>query len=53
MVTRDVLAHAMMVGVPAQQVGWVCECGEKLDDTLVCKSCQRRYDSGINGLEER
>lgn len=27
-VTRDVLAHAVVVGVPARVVGWACACGE-------------------------
>ena len=29
-VTADVPAHALVVGVPARQVGWVCQCGERL-----------------------
>ncbi len=29
-VTRDVPAHALVVGVPAQLVGYVCKCGERL-----------------------
>lgn len=29
-VTHDVPAHALMVGVPARQVGWVCRCGQTL-----------------------
>jgi UDP-2-acetamido-3-amino-2,3-dideoxy-glucuronate N-acetyltransferase len=27
-VTRDVPAHAVVVGNPARIVGWACECGE-------------------------
>ena len=41
-VVRDVPAHALMVGNPARRVGWMCECGERLPDTLVC-TCGRRY----------
>lgn len=29
-VNRDVKAYALVVGVPARQVGWVCQCGETL-----------------------
>lgn len=30
-VIKDVLAYALMVGVPARQVGWMSEFGEQLD----------------------
>ena len=42
-VTKDVLDYALVVGVPARQKGWVCECGELLDQSLTCRSCQRKY----------
>src|SRR5260370_18295052 len=29
-VTSDVPAYALMVGVPARRVGWMCQCGERL-----------------------
>jgi UDP-2-acetamido-3-amino-2,3-dideoxy-glucuronate N-acetyltransferase len=41
-VTRDVKDFALMEGVPARQTGWVCECGERLDDSHLCK-CGRKY----------
>jgi UDP-2-acetamido-3-amino-2,3-dideoxy-glucuronate N-acetyltransferase len=41
-VTKDVKDFALMAGVPARQIGWVCECGEKLDDSLRC-GCGRKY----------
>ena len=42
-VTKDVPDFALMVGVPAHQIGWVCECGKRLDDTLICE-CGRHYN---------
>ena len=41
-VTRDVKPYALMAGVPARRIGWVCECGKKLDSSLAC-SCGRKY----------
>jgi UDP-2-acetamido-3-amino-2,3-dideoxy-glucuronate N-acetyltransferase len=29
-VQRDVPAYALMVGVPARRIGWMCQCGERL-----------------------
>ena len=52
-VTKDVPDHALMAGVPAKQIGWVCECGEVLKDGLKCSSCGRSYEEKSGGLEER
>ena len=41
-VIKDVKDFALMAGVPARQIGWVCECGKILDDSLSC-SCGRNY----------
>ena len=41
-VTKDVPDYALMAGVPAKQIGWVCECGKRLDDSLHCE-CGREY----------
>lgn len=51
-VTKDVPDHAIMMGTPARQRGWACECGAKLGDDLVCPKCGRRYVQGEQGLEE-
>lgn len=42
-VTKDVKDYALMVGVPARQIGWVCECGKRLDDVTLKCDCGRRY----------
>ena len=51
-VTSDVPAHALMLGVPARRKGWACECGELLPDGLSCKTCGRKYRETDDGLEE-
>lgn len=42
-VAKDVPDYALMAGVPAKQVGWICECGKKLGSNLICKKCGRKY----------
>ncbi len=45
-VTRDVAAHQLVVGVPARPAGWVCRCGaiasrdEARPDDVRCATCQ-------------
>ena len=51
-VTKNVPDHALMGGVPARQMGWVCECGEILDSKYTCPVCKRKYKEEANGLEE-
>src|SRR5438093_11351834 len=45
-VTSDVPAYALMVGVPARRVGWMCQCGERLlpmAGTAACAVCGATY----------
>lgn len=49
-VTRDVPSHALVVGNPAQQKGWACECGKTLTDELRCPACGNRYRPSSSGL---
>jgi UDP-2-acetamido-3-amino-2,3-dideoxy-glucuronate N-acetyltransferase len=48
-VSKDVPFYSLMVGVPAKQVGWMSEYGEKLDLPLtgnaktVCKNTNQKY----------
>ncbi len=52
-VIRDVPDYALVVGNPARQIGWMCACGERLDETLRCAVCGKAYRHGYQGLEER
>lgn len=51
-VTTNVPDHALMIGIPAKQKGWVCECGEQLTDRLICEACDRHYKVKNEGLSE-
>lgn len=45
-VTKDVPAYALMVGTPARQIGWVCQCGVRLEvdgSKLSCNRCAKEY----------
>ncbi len=42
-ITRSVPDHALMVGSPAKLKGYVCACGEKLGDDMVCPACGKKY----------
>jgi UDP-2-acetamido-3-amino-2,3-dideoxy-glucuronate N-acetyltransferase len=45
-VTSDVLPFALMLGVPARRVGWMCQCGERLqvvNGAATCPACGTKY----------
>ena len=52
-VNKPVLDHALVVGNPARQIGWVCLCGERLSADLACPSCQGEYCETSQGLENK
>lgn len=51
-ITKDVKPHAVMVGNPAKQIGWVSHAGEKLGVDLVCPREGRRYEIINENLKE-
>ena len=51
-VTKTVKDHAIVVGNPARQIGWACECGEMLEPELKCKCCKRSYAEDSCELRE-
>ena len=51
-VTKNVVPHALMAGVPARRIGWVCECGQVLGEDLTCPDCGRKYRLSADTIEE-
>lgn len=49
-VTRNIPDHALVLGNPAKQIGWMCACGERLSDDLECMVCGKVYQKGSEGL---
>ena len=43
-VTKDVPAHAVVVGNPARRNAWACRCGEILPADGVCARCGDQYE---------
>lgn len=45
-VAKDVADYALMVGVPAKRIGWMCRCGVRLPDGAdapTCDACGNAY----------
>jgi UDP-2-acetamido-3-amino-2,3-dideoxy-glucuronate N-acetyltransferase len=45
-VRGDVLPYALVAGVPARRIGWMCKCGVRLDvqgGRATCKACGAAY----------
>lgn len=51
-ITKDVLPYALMAGVPARRIGWMCRCGERLPDagTGRCAACGTAYERAGAGI---
>lgn len=50
-VTKSVRNYALVSGIPAKQIGWVCECGKVLKE-LECDCCNRKYKLSESGEME-
>ncbi len=51
-VNRPVPDHALVVGAPARQIGWMSHEGERLGDDLTCPRSGRRYEVVEGRLHE-
>src|SRR5712691_11118851 len=51
-VAETVPDYALMVGVPARRIGWMCQCGERLPDsgTGECRVCGSVYEPTATGI---
>lgn len=56
-VTADVAPYALVAGVPARRIGWICRCGVTLPRTpgrqLTCPACRSRYTLSGRGARQR
>jgi UDP-2-acetamido-3-amino-2,3-dideoxy-glucuronate N-acetyltransferase len=52
-VTRNVPDYALVVGNPARQIGWACECGERVTQSLDCLACGKEFEQKEQGLVEK
>ena len=59
-ITRDVPDYAMVVGNPGRVIGWMCQCGVKLDmsrelsrdERVTCAACGTRYVKERDSITE-
>ena len=57
-VTKDVPDYALVVGNPGRIVGWICECGYRLNfenGGATCDDCGKQYrqsQAGVRRLED-
>ena len=42
-VTKDVADYSLVYGNPATHKGFVCFCGNKINDALICNNCGKKY----------
>lgn len=55
-VTKDVPDYALVAGNPAKIIGYVCECGSKLNndkDNYICQSCNKEYEMTNGNLNPK
>lgn len=54
-ITKDVKAYELVIGVPAKHQGWACQCGETLKiikNRSTCTSCRMKYTKSGNKVRQ-
>ncbi len=54
-ITKNVPDYAIVVGVPGKLIGWICECGNKLEfekEKAKCLKCKRKYQKKNNKVKQ-
>jgi len=54
-VTSDIPNYALAIGFPAKVIGWICECGNKIQfkgGKSFCKICKRKYKKSGNKVSQ-
>ena len=51
-VTKNVGDHELWYGNPAIFRGYICKCGEKLEESLICNKCRTKYVKNESVLRE-
>lgn len=52
-ITKDVPDYALVVGNPARIIGYVCECGNRLEESnekFICEACNKYYGKSNGNL---
>ena len=49
---KNIPDYALVVGNPSKQIGWVCDCGKKLNKSYNCINCSKKYEIYKSGLKE-
>jgi len=52
-VRGEVAPYALVVGVPARRIGWVCRCGVTLSPECICPACGATYTESNGRLTPR
>jgi len=53
LVTKSVPNNELWIGSPAKHIGYICNCGNKLDNSMSCGDCKTTFEIINNKLVEK